>query len=119
MLNTSWSGTRWRRSGSGASVNRNSLFTRSIVLTVLFAVMAPLSACSSEGATTSTTTLAPLDGPFAVGRVSETLVDSTRSTPAGDGRPEKADRTIQTSIYYPASGNPDGGAIEGAAPAEA
>ncbi len=100
-------------------MNRNSLSTRSIVFTVLFAVMALLSACSNEGATTSATTLAPLDRPFAVGHMSETLVDSSRPTPAGDGRPEKADRTIETSIYYPASGDPDGGVIEGAAPAEA
>ncbi|HPU38216.1 MAG TPA: neocarzinostatin apoprotein domain-containing protein [Microthrixaceae bacterium] len=94
------------------------------ILAAFAAVALLLSACSSgdgdgskaSRAATSTTTSAPLARPYGVGRVTETLVDSTRPTPAGVGRPELPQRTIDTSIYYPAAGNPEGDQRENAPP---
>lgn len=102
-------------------MSRHAIATRSAVLAAVFAVVVALSACSSGSDTASTsastTTAAPLARPFGVGHVRETFVDSSRPTPAGVGRSEKPDRTIETSIYYPAAGHPRGEAIEDAAPA--
>ncbi len=76
--------------------------------------------CSSDDSATSTTTAAPSTTtappvrPYAVGRSNETLVDPSRPTPAGSDRPAKDDRTIETSIYYPAEGNPGNAAVDGA-----
>lgn len=100
-----------------------------VVAVVLVAVAAALSACSSEGRrpasgrgtpTTSgvpSTTGAQLDRPFGVGRVTETFVDSSRPTPAGAGRAQRPERTIVTSILYPAAGDPQGDKGQNAPPA--
>lgn len=102
---------------------------RAVVAVVLVAVAAALSACSSEGRrpasgrgtpTTSgvpSTTGAQLDRPFGVGRVTETFVDSSRPTPAGAGRAQRPERTIVTSILYPAAGDPQGDNGQNAPPA--
>jgi predicted dienelactone hydrolase len=46
------------------------------------------------------------DGSFAVGKRTETFVDATRKTPASGGSPERASRTLETLIMYPAQGAP-------------
>lgn len=89
---------------------------------VVVATAALLSGCSSgdgaasstSRATTSTSTSASQDRSFGVGRVTETFVDSSRPTPAGVGRAEVPQRTLQTSILYPAAGQPQGDAQQGA-----
>jgi alpha-beta hydrolase superfamily lysophospholipase len=56
------------------------------------------------------------DGPFAVGTHVETFVDTTRPTPAGEGNPGAPDRVLETTIWYPAAGEPGGDAVPGATP---
>jgi predicted dienelactone hydrolase len=46
------------------------------------------------------------DGPFAVGKRTETFVDSTRKTPANGTNPGRPSRTLETLIMYPAEGTP-------------
>ena len=46
----------------------------------------------------------PPAGPFAVGTVTRTLVDNSRPTAAQGGAPAKPNRTIVTTILYPAVG---------------
>ncbi|MEI2700562.1 MAG: neocarzinostatin apoprotein domain-containing protein [Microthrixaceae bacterium] len=92
--------------------------TRPILVSIALALVAlagALSACSEdEGATPTTTDVAPAtaaatsDRQFGIGRVTETFVDPSRPTPAGVGRAQLPDRTITTSILYPAAGNPQG-----------
>ena len=55
--------------------------------------------------------------PNAVGTVTVTFVDRHRSTPAWDGQPAQPQRTLVTTVLYPASG-PAGstGPVSGAAP---
>jgi fermentation-respiration switch protein FrsA (DUF1100 family) len=43
-------------------------------------------------------------GSYAIGRIKETLVDSTRPTAAAGTYTGAPDRTIETNIYYPAQG---------------
>ena len=59
---------------------------RKAVALLLVALAAVLPACSNDDGATSktpraTTTTAPLDVPFGIGRVAETFVDSSRPTP--------------------------------------
>lgn len=55
--------------------------------------------------TTPTTTIpAGPDGPFAVGRHTETYVDTTRATPAAGIHAAAPSRTLVTTIWYPAEG---------------
>jgi len=84
-------------------------------------VMAALAGCSSDKtaspgrATTtargaSTTTAGQnRNGPFAVGRRTETFIDPNRKTPANGTVAEAPTRTLETIIEYPARGtaNPD------------
>ena len=44
------------------------------------------------------------DAAPAVGRVHRTFVDRSRPTPASGGRPKGPDRTIETTVLYPATG---------------
>jgi dienelactone hydrolase len=55
------------------------------------------------------------EGRFAVGYHIETLIDSSRSTPANGTVPAQSSRTLQTFVFYPASGNPPGKGVGGAA----
>jgi pimeloyl-ACP methyl ester carboxylesterase len=70
------------------------------------------SARRAEASTTTTTTLpAPTTttrpaNPYAVARVQQTFVDSSRSSPARGGNAATSSRTIVTTIYYPASSAP-------------
>jgi predicted dienelactone hydrolase len=49
---------------------------------------------------------APLTGPYLVGTVQQTFVDPTRTTPSRGGNGGSSSRSIQTTIYYPASTAP-------------
>ena len=96
---------------------------RKAVALLLVALAAVLPACSNDDGATSktpraTTTTAPLDVPFGIGRVAETFVDSSRPTPGGEGREPQPDRTIITSILYPAAGDPQGDERVDAPPAD-
>jgi len=51
------------------------------------------------------------DGSFAVGQTSFVFVDTSRPTAANHGVPEKPSRTLPTVVYYPAAGEPTGGAV--------
>src|SRR4029077_2212071 len=54
-----------------------------------------------------TTTTPPITGTFAVATMHQTFVDTARSTPARGGNPATPNRTIATTIYYPATTAPD------------
>jgi len=67
------------------------------------------------GATANATGRAPVSHP--VGVLTETLVDTHRSTPASGTNPMRPDRTLVTTIWYPAQGNAQAGtARHGATP---
>jgi dienelactone hydrolase len=53
-------------------------------------------------------------GKYAVGKVSETFVDGSRSTEANGDVPQLPNRTLLTAIYYPAKGNPTDTPVENA-----
>jgi dienelactone hydrolase len=46
------------------------------------------------------------EGRYAVGYHEETLVDASRSTPANGAVPAQSSRTLQTFVFYPATGRP-------------
>jgi predicted dienelactone hydrolase len=54
----------------------------------------------------STTTTTPAAVPFPVAQTSMTFVDTTRSSPARDDTPGRAERTLVTTVYYPANAAP-------------
>jgi len=56
------------------------------------------------------------DGPFAVGRRTETFVDNSRPTTANGTAPEQPSRTLETVVLYPAEGRPAGAEVPGAPP---
>jgi fermentation-respiration switch protein FrsA (DUF1100 family) len=65
----------------------------------------------------TTTTEPNRNGPFAVGRRTETFVDSSRKTSRNGNIAEKPTRTLETIIEYPAQGTPDPNhEVAGAAP---
>lgn len=105
-------------------------------LSACLALLALVAGCSGDGgagegtaATTVTTadvdrsvtsTTAVRSGPerpTAVGVRTESFVDASRVTDPGQGRPVAPDRTLETTIWYPADGEAGDQAIEGAAPA--
>jgi dienelactone hydrolase len=76
-----------------------------------------LSGLGGCSAATVTHTSARLTKADAVGVMTETFVDRSRSTPANGGRAELPERTLVTTIWYPATG--PGGAdtpVSGATP---
>ncbi len=90
-------------------------------------VAAGLTAC--HGTTTTTTTLPPPPstttttlpalvgvGTLAVGVRTDTYVDPSRPTPANRGAPGAPNRSMPTTVWYPATGAPGGAAVSGAAP---
>lgn len=54
------------------------------------------------------------EGRFAVGYHVETLVDTSRPTPANGAVPARSSRTLQTFVFYPASGSPSQDGVGGA-----
>ena len=79
-----------------------------------------LVACSSDGggtdAVTATSAAPVATTPHAVGRVDETYVDDSRSTPAHGAVAERPERSIDTTVLYPAEGEPGGAPVLDAAP---
>jgi dienelactone hydrolase len=80
---------------------------------------------STSGVTTTstvppptTTTLPPLAGvgTLAVGVRNDTYIDPSRPTPANGGAPGAPNRSMLTTVWYPAMGPPSGAAVPGAAP---
>ncbi len=67
---------------------------------------------------TTTTTLPAIVGvgTLAVGVRTDTYVDASRPTPANGGAPGAANRSIPTTVWYPATAAPSGAAVAGAAP---
>ena len=65
----------------------------------------------------STTTTTPATVPFPVAHTSMTFVDTNRSSPARGDTPAQAERTLTTSIYYPAATGGVGVAAVGVAAA--
>jgi dienelactone hydrolase len=67
---------------------------------------------------TTTTTTTPLVavGALAVGVRTDIYVDPSRPTPASRGAPGAPNRTMPTTVWYPATGAPSGAAVSGAAP---
>jgi hypothetical protein len=86
----------------------------SVALAALVVAVALVTGCSSgDTAAPSTTTGHALSVPYAVGHVSQTLVDTSRPTPANGDHPPLPERTIMTSIYYPADGGPGAATVDG------
>jgi predicted esterase len=84
------------------------------------AVTEPAAAEADPAAATTTTTTAastPGGATHAVGVVEETFVDASRVTPRSGDVAERAERTLPTTILYPALGDP-GGDPAAAAPAD-
>ena len=101
-----------------------SISTRAALAGALLALAVTGAGCS-DGRDSSTDTTAPtsstapeLERPYAVGQVQRTFVDTSRPTPAAEGREERPDRTIETTILYPASGTAGPELVANAAPAE-
>jgi fermentation-respiration switch protein FrsA (DUF1100 family) len=87
-----------------------------VVVAVALVLLSTTVACSGDddsatATSTSRTTaaakasFAPAERPHAVGVVTETYVDHDRSTEAHGGNPERPDRTLTTTILYPAQGD--------------
>lgn len=78
---------------------------------------------TSTTSTTGGTTGPPadegfVDGPFPVGVRTESFVDADRTTAANGGAPEQPDRTLETTVVYPAAAGVQGGEpVPDAAPA--
>jgi len=53
---------------------------------------------------------------FAVGKIEQTFVDDSRATPANGSFPGAPGRTLKTTIYYPAEGEPGDAVVENARP---
>lgn len=107
--------------------------SRALIVTTV-AIVTILAACGGGGTATrshpttsstrplTTTTTAPSAvpvGTFAVGQRTDTYVDSSRSTPANGNAPAAPNRTMVTTVLYPASGQPSGAPTPNAPPAAA
>lgn len=105
-----------------------------VAVTVVFAAGAAMLGCSNAGdqhaddtgassPTTAPSTSSPsspsaLERPYGVGLVEEVFVDDTRPTSGAAGRAEQPNRTVETTILYPANVGSDGGIADGAEPAD-
>jgi dienelactone hydrolase len=80
----------------------------------------------TSGATTTVSTLPPTTtttnppligvGTLAVGVRNDLYVDPSRPTPPNRGAPGSPNRSMLTTVWYPAVGSPSGAAVAGAAP---
>ena len=107
-----------RRDCSGGTLVRLLLVKARTVVTGAGLVLFGLSVagCSSPTITQPARAQATTTS-YAVGVLTDSFVDHSRSTPANGGNPKLPDRTLVTSIWYPASGNSKAGdPIEGASP---
>ncbi len=89
------------------------------VVLVATACNSTKSSSSSSAESTTTTEAQPSTEGFAVGVRTEVFVDNSRPTDANGDFAGAPDRTLSTTIYYPAVGDPDDAAIEGAEPSDA
>ncbi len=85
-------------------------------LAVIAALLAALVG-SPAGASTAPKRKAPIDGPFAVGRRTETFVDASRPTQKNGTYPGAPTRTLPVMVLYPAQGDPSSTVDTGNAPA--
>jgi fermentation-respiration switch protein FrsA (DUF1100 family) len=67
-------------------------------------IAAVLAACG--GGTTTAPAKRPATGPFAVGVVTHTFIDTSRPTMAHGAAPTQPSRTLVTDTFYPATGQP-------------
>jgi dienelactone hydrolase len=67
---------------------------------------APSTSTSTSTTTVQVTSGAVAVGTYAVGTRTEEVVDSTRPTPANGGAPGSPTRSMPTTIWYPATGDP-------------
>jgi pimeloyl-ACP methyl ester carboxylesterase len=111
-------------------------WSRGVLTAATLAGLVGLAACSGGGsaigsantsqATTTTSTVPPTTtttlpalvapGALAVGVRNDTYVDPSRPTPANGGAPGAPNRSMLTTVWYPATGAPGGAAVSGAAP---
>ena len=103
-----------------------------VAVTVVFAAGAAMLGCSNAGdqhaddtgassvapSTSSPSSPSALERPYGVGLVEEVFVDDTRPTSGAAGRAEQPNRTVETTILYPANVGSDGGIADGAEPAD-
>ena len=80
--------------------------------TLLMTIFVPFLSASDKAAGAASA----LSPKYAVGVVTDTFVDSHRTTPAWNGSPELPTRTLVTTILYPATGPTDGAPAQGATP---
>ncbi|MBX7069949.1 MAG: hypothetical protein K1X38_11235 [Microthrixaceae bacterium] len=112
-------------------MKRNAKSARKRALAALVVLAVAVSGCSGTGSTAdrdatadsgttaaSSSAVAPdLQVPYGVGRVHRTFVDRSRPTPASAGHPKDPDRTIETTVLYPATGEPGDSVVDDASPA--
>jgi dienelactone hydrolase len=109
---------------------------RPLLVTVAVATVVGVAACGGGGTslrstgtsavtttvatlpTPTTTTLPPLAavGSLAVGVRTDTYIDPSRPTPANGGAAGAPNRSMPTTVWYPATGSPGAAAVAGAAP---
>jgi dienelactone hydrolase len=83
------------------------------VLLITISVPFLFSSGKTAGATVS------VSPKYAVGVMTDTFVDSHRTTPTWDGSPQLQTRTLVTTILYPATGPTGGAPMQGATPDKA
>ncbi len=88
----------------------------STLLVAFAAVAVALAPTAASGAPRPAHRHPDTDTTFAVGRVSLTVVDTTRPTDANNSYPGAPDRTIPVMVLYPAKGTPDGTVTDNASP---
>ena len=81
----------------------------------LIAVFIPLPSASERAVGAAS----PSSPKYAVGVVTNTFVDSHRTTPAWNGSPQLPTRSLVTTILYPATGPTGGAPAQGATPEKA
>ncbi len=89
---------------------------RRSVLAVMSALGIIVAGCSGGPATTTTSPGGVVQRQHAVGVVTDTFVDATRSTVAWGPDPVEPSRTLVTTVWYPATGSPTRPPRPGAAP---
>jgi dienelactone hydrolase len=74
------------------------------------------SAPATDASTTTAPPSSPIDTVHAVGMTTRTFVDDTRETPRSGSVPSVPTRTLETTIFYPATGDDTSGAAVTDAP---
>jgi predicted dienelactone hydrolase len=113
-----WLSTRVFQAGQRGGERRNRLLVAGLVIIMVLVgclAAAPAGAGSVAVGSPIRVTGPGGEGRFAVGYHVETLVDSSRSTPANGTVPAHAGRTLETFVFYPASGPAPRAGVGGAA----